>query len=108
MATKTTKKNTVKDAKVTSKSHPHILGPRATEKGALGSEKGIYTFNVIPSTTKSEVKKAIKMLYNVTPVKVNITKRNEKVIFRRGKLGVKQGGKKAVVYLKKGDKIAFA
>ncbi len=85
-----------------------ILGLRITEKSARASEKGAYTFNVAVGTNKSEVMKAIKAQYKVTPVKVAITKIQKKTIVRRGKLGTKGGGTKAVVYLKKGDKIEFA
>lgn len=103
-ATKKTKKaEAVKGAKT----HPLIRGARMTEKSALGAEKGIYTFNVMPDATKSEIKKAIKMLYGVTPSKVAMTQITPKFIFRRGVLGRKSGGKKAVVYLKKGETITF-
>lgn len=112
METETTKKNTKKKvAKVVAEkkvSSELILGPRITEKGALGAEKGVYTFNVSSSANKTELKKAIKKMYNVVPVRINITQITPKVIFRRGKQGMKSGGKKAVVYLKKGEKIAFA
>ena len=94
-----------KDKKV--KTHPLVLGPRITEKGALLSEKGAYTFNVTEEATKNELKKAMKMLYGVDAVKIAITSIKEKLIVRRGKKGVRAGGKKAVVYLKKGDKISF-
>lgn len=109
MATTKAKKNTkevVEDKKV--KTHPLIVGPRITEKSAVGAEKGIYTFNVAPSANKNELKKAIKMLYGVTPTQISITQITKKVVMRRGILGTKQGGKKAVVHLKKGDKITFA
>jgi large subunit ribosomal protein L23 len=108
MATTKTKKN--KDVVEVSKSaaHPLIHGPRITEKGARGAEKGVYTFNVVDSANKNEIKKAIKMLYNVMPVKVGVTQITSKTKVRRGKLGTKAGGKKAVVYLKKGDTITFA
>ncbi len=107
--TKTTKEKVVKaEAKVSAKTHPLILGVRVTEKAALASEKGAYTFNVAPHATKNEIKKAIKMLYGVTPMKVSVIQITKKVVFIRGKMGTKAGGKKAVVYLKKGDKIAFA
>ncbi|MFA7315190.1 MAG: 50S ribosomal protein L23 [Candidatus Paceibacterota bacterium] len=102
--TKTKKAEKVKDTKT----HPLIKGLRMTEKSALGADKGVYTFNVMPNSTKNEIKKAIKVLYGVTPVKVGITQVAKKVIFRRGVLGTKSGGKKAVVYLKKGDTITFA
>lgn len=90
------------------KSHPLVLGPRVTEKSALTSERGGYTFNIKENANKSEIKKAIKELYNVVPVKISIANIKSKKVNRRGKIGIKQGGKKAVVYLKKGDKITFA
>ena len=101
---KTNKAEKVKDTKT----HPLIKGLRMTEKSALGADKGVYTFNVMQNATKNEIKKAINTLYGVTPVKVAIVQVAKKVIFRRGVLGTKSGGKKAVVYLKKGDKITFA
>ncbi len=109
MATTKTKKNT-KEVAVKSdvKSHPLIKGARITEKAAMGAEKGMYTFNVMPEANKNEIKKAIKMLYGVTPTKVSIIQITKKVVMRRGVLGIKQGGKKAVVHLKKGEKITLA
>ena len=109
--TKTKKNKEVKEVTVDSKAaktHPLIKGPRITEKSAIASEKGIYTFNVAIEANKNEIKKAIKMLYGVSPVKVSITQITAKTVVRRGKEGVKQGGKKAVVHLKKGEKITFA
>lgn len=88
-------------------SHPMIIGPRITEKSALYAEKKVYTFNVPMNANKNEIKKAIKVLYGVTPLKVGITQITSKVVLRRGVLGTKSGGKKAVVHLKKGDSIAF-
>jgi len=110
MATTTkTKKNkeVVEDTKK-AKTHPLIKGARITEKAAIGAERGVYTFNVKDEATKNEIKKAIKLIYGVTPERVSTTKITSKTVFRRGKFGTKKGGKKAVVYLKKGDKIAFA
>ncbi len=104
---KTKEKKEVAVKKGDPKTHPLIIGARITEKSALGADKGMYTFNVIEKANKNEIKKAIKMLYNVTPVKISMTKITSKVVMRRGVPGVKHGGKKAVVYLKKGDKIAF-
>jgi len=88
-----------------------IRSPRITEKAAIVSDiANCYTFNIAPEASKEEVKKAIKKLYKVTPVKVNITKiapKKVQVRGKRGKFGIKSGGKKAVVYLKKGDNIQF-
>lgn len=88
--------------------NPVIKGPRITEKAAIFSEKGVYTFNVATTATKNEIKKAISTMYKVTPVKVTITQIKSKQVVVRGTIGTKSGGKKAQVYLKKGDKITFA
>lgn len=82
--------------------------PRITEKATIVAEKNVYTFNVDPKATKSEIVKAIQALYDVTPVKVAVVNRPARKVFVRGKLGTKSGSKKAMVYLKKGDKIDFA
>ena len=82
-----------------------LLKPRITEKASDLAEKNIYVFDVSPRANKVLVREAIKSIYNVDAVKVNITKVSSKSVFSRGKKGVKKGGKKAVVYLKQGDKI---
>mgnify|MGYP000935111491 CR=1 FL=1 len=85
-----------------------IKKPRITEKSGIQAEmSGVYTFEVTAKANKKNVAKAVKELYKVTPVKVNITNLPAKIVFTRGKAGRKSGLKKAVVYLKKGDKIDF-
>lgn len=81
--------------------------PRITEKATFQTEDGVYVFEVSPRATKTDIKEAVKHFYKVTPVKVNVTKIPAKQIFSRARRqkGVKGGGKKAYVYLKKGDKI---
>ena len=109
MATTKTKKNTKEEVKgKVEKTHPMIQNPRMTEKSAISAEKGVYTFNVDDNANKNEIKKAIKFIYGVTPVRVSITKIADKKVTRRGLESIKKGGKKAVVHLKKGDKITFA
>lgn len=105
MANKTDKKENKKEVK---NRNMIIKNPRVTEKAALASEGGVYTFDVSTKATKNEIKKAILATYKVTPIKVNILTLKPKKVFIRGNWGVKGGGKKAVVYLKKGDKITFA
>ena len=84
-----------------------IKNPRITEKTSLLLESDVYTFDVAKSANKTEIKKAIFSIYKVHPVKINIlTVKNKKIVVR-GKKGIKSGGKKAVVYLKEGDKIEF-
>jgi len=90
----------------------HILSiikkPRITEKAGIKSEsQNVYTFEVVSGATKKTVAEAIKMIYKVTPLKVNIVNLPAKNVTARGKRGVKSAVKKALVFLKKGDKIAF-
>ena len=84
-----------------------IKNPRVTEKASFSFEQNVYTFDVAPSANKTEIKKAIFTLYKVKPVKVNVLTIPRKNIMSKGKAGVKGGGRKALVYLKKGDKIEF-
>jgi large subunit ribosomal protein L23 len=92
------------DAKVEKKSV--LLRPRMSEKAIVGADKaGVYVFEVGKEATKKQIAASVKAEYKVTPLKVRTAKIMEKAVFVRGKHGVKSGGKKAYVYLKKGDKI---
>lgn len=84
-----------------------IKNPRITEKASFSAEQNVYTFDITSSANKTEIKKAIFTLYKVKPVKVNVLSIPKKNIISKGKAGVKGGGRKALVYLKKGDKIEF-
>lgn len=106
-------KPVVKASKVSSTDHfswgPRILkNPRVTEKGAMLSEKfNVYSFDVDVNATKKSIAFAVKDAYKVSPIKVTVLKVQPKKIFSRGKYGMRNLGKKAYVYLKKGDKIEF-
>lgn len=83
----------------------YITRPRVTEKATDVAEANVYTFDISPKATKLEIAREIRSLYKVMPLKINVaTVKNKKVMWR-GKPGVKSGGRKAYVYLKKGDKI---
>jgi large subunit ribosomal protein L23 len=83
-----------------------LLRPRITEKAAIGADKNnVYAFEVLPKSTKASIAASVKAVYKVTPLKVRVASIPDKQVFIRGKRGVKRGGKKAYVYLKKGDKI---
>jgi large subunit ribosomal protein L23 len=84
-----------------------IKNGRVTEKASNISAQNVYTFNVAESANKKEIKKAFFTLYKVQPVKINILKVPYKNIMSKGKKGIRGGGKKAVIYLKKEDKIEF-
>lgn len=84
-----------------------ILKPHITEKAASITSESAYTFVVAPTANKQEVKKAVREIYNIEPVRVNIVNIPSKRVTQRGRRGVKSGYKKAIVYLKKGDRIEF-
>ena len=87
------------------------LTPHITEKSSFlssGEEGKVYVFKIDKNVNKSEVAKAVKAEYKVTPERVNIVRLPGKNIFVRGKVGRRAGLKKALVFLKKGDKIEFA
>ena len=93
--------NTIKTTALT------LTKPRITEKATfLASAKApVYTFEVADTATKAEIIKVFKTKYKVDPVKVNIVNLHRKSIFKRGHLGFKTGVKKAMVFLKAGEKI---
>jgi len=106
------KDDSLKDAKIISAGsatilHDIILRPRITEKATIMTESGAYAFNVAPSASKVEIKKAISEIYKVTPKKIRVAKIKSKNVRNRktGVRGVKSGGKKAYVYLKEGESI---
>ncbi len=82
-----------------------IISPRVTEKAARVAGDNVYTFNVVPTASKIEIAKAIQDIYGVVPVRVTTSTLKYKPVARRGIFGHKGGGKKAMVYLKKGDTI---
>ena len=78
---------------------------RITEKATMHSADGVYTFDIAESATKRDVVQAVMALYKVTPRMVHIVKVPKKTRRnpRTGKTGITRGGKKAYVYLKKGE-----
>lgn len=82
-----------------------LIQPRITEKAASKGSDSVYVFEVNPKSNKRQVAEAVEYIYKVKPVKVRMTKIPSKSVFIRGKRGVKSGGKKAYVYLKKGETI---
>lgn len=84
-----------------------IKSPRITEKASMKAESNVYAFEIATSANKKTVAAAVKDMFNVTPVKIAIVPIPKKNVFVRGKYGVSGGGKKAYVYLKKGETIEF-
>ena len=86
-----------------------LKNPRITEKATMHSDAGVYPFDVTESATKRDILKAVRALYKVSPGKVAIVSipRKWKRNMRTGKKGMQGGGKKAYVYLKKGETITI-
>lgn len=110
-------KKTAKAASVTPKqkalaqddgSLSHMLkAPWFSEKALIGTERGVYVFQVPAHATKPEIAAAVEKFYKVTPVKVRIVNLPAKTVSlrtRRG-TGTRARRHKAYVYLKKGDSI---
>jgi ribosomal protein L23 len=94
------------------KKHPGIIliAPRITEKGALLAEQGAYVFTVAEGANKRAIAEAVREIYSVSPRKVTLMAIPRKQVMTRGtnRKGLTVGGKKAYVFLKKGEKIDFA
>ena len=112
---KTTKKVTKKTAVVTTSSS-HVSASdlsfvlrqaRITEKASMHAADSVYVFNVSERASKRDIMAAVRKYYNVTPRKISIATVPSKIkrSARTGKVGIKKGGKKAYVYLKKGETI---
>ncbi len=93
----------------TTKTVLHVIKrPHITEKAGIKAEsQHVYTFEVLKGSSKNDVAKAITEIYKVVPVKINMVNLPAKKVARGGKVGHQGSIKKALVFLKKGDKIAF-
>ena len=88
-----------------SESYQIIKSPQITEKASELAEENQYVFKVFPQAYKIQIKKAIEKIYGVDVEKVRIINVPSKTR-RLGRIsGVKPGYKKAVVKIKKGQKI---
>ncbi|PIS32626.1 MAG: 50S ribosomal protein L23 [Parcubacteria group bacterium CG08_land_8_20_14_0_20_48_21] len=82
-----------------------LVKPLVSEKGSYVGEFNQYLFEVVDGTTKIEIKKAIAQTFGVTPIRVRTLRRKGKRV-RTGRVaGTQKLRKKALVTLKKGDRI---
>ncbi|OGZ07132.1 MAG: 50S ribosomal protein L23 [Candidatus Lloydbacteria bacterium RIFCSPLOWO2_01_FULL_50_20] len=87
-----------------------LIRPHVTEKATDLSGHGVYAFEINNLANKMHVRQAIEKLYKVKPIKVAIVNGKPKLMKnpRTGRVQTKKTGiKKALVYLKQGDKIEF-
>ncbi|MBU0597503.1 50S ribosomal protein L23 [Patescibacteria group bacterium] len=105
------KKSSAKPKKVkpkkedTGHAYQVLIRPLITEKGSYLGANNQYVFEVSPMTNKIEVKKAIKKVYGVDPVKVNTIRMEGKEIRYGRTQGRTKHWKKAVITLPPNQKI---
>jgi len=86
-----------------------LKAPWFSEKALIGTERGVYVFQVPADATKPEVAAAIEAFYKVTPAKIRMANLPGKTVSlrtRRGQ-GTRARRHKAYVYLKKGDTLSL-
>lgn len=87
-----------------------LVRPHVTEKATDLSERNVYAFEINALANKMHVRQAVEKFYKVKPLRiavVNIHAKYERNP-RTGRTQVKKPGlKKALVYLKKDDKLEF-
>ena len=82
-----------------------IKRPLINEKATQASSMGTYFFLVAPRATKPEIAKTLKAIYKVDVERVHIVNIKPKTRRLGRSIGVKPGYKKALVTLKKGQKL---
>ncbi len=109
--TEVIKKETVKPMKKPVKktdeglAYSILKAPHITEKATDLAKNDRYVFKVYKKANKTEIKKAVENLYNVDVINVRIIKMPPKKRIFKGIKGIKKGYKKAIVLIKKGQKI---
>lgn len=84
-----------------------LIKPIITEKATGQQAQGCYIFEVNTKANKISIKKAIKEIYQVEPVKINIVRLKGKKVRYGRSTGMTKSRKKALVFLKKDEKIEF-
>jgi large subunit ribosomal protein L23 len=89
--------------------HPNevLLAPVVSEKSYAQIEQGKYSFKVHKDAHKTQIRQAVEQLFDVKVERVNIVKVHSKPKRRGLFKGTRPGWKKAIVQLRKGDKIEF-
>lgn len=76
-----------------------------SEKAARLADKGVYVFDVAMDAEKVSIKKAVEALYKVHVAKVRIIRGQGKPVFRGKRPSRRADWKKALVEVKKGERI---
>jgi len=84
-----------------------LIEPVLSEKANQLREEGKYVFKVDPSATKTQIKEAVKKLFNVNPISCTTMVVGGKPKRQRYRKGYTSTWKKAIVRLPKDEKIAI-
>jgi len=82
-----------------------IVAPVVTEKATMASEHNKVVFKVASKATKPQIKEAVEKLFDVKVKSVNTLHRRGKWKAFRGRYGLQQHTKRAIVTLEEGQKI---
>jgi large subunit ribosomal protein L23 len=83
-----------------------LVRPIITEKSVSGAENRKYVFEVHNDANKIEIEKSVHEYYKVDPTQVNIVKvKGKEKRFKGRNKGTTKNWKKAIVTVKKGQKI---
>ena len=82
-----------------------IIAPLITEKATNASEHNKVMFKVAMTATKPQIKEAVEKLFDVKVKSVNTLHRRGKWKAFRGRYGLQQHTKRAIVTLEEGQKI---
>ncbi|MEK7142861.1 MAG: 50S ribosomal protein L23 [Patescibacteria group bacterium] len=84
-----------------------LIKPLVSEKSMSAINTGKYIFIVSSKVSKAEIAREVEYLYQVKVTKVNIIKQKGEIKIARGRFKVyPKIIKKAIITLKKGQKIA--
>jgi len=84
-----------------------LIEPVLSEKANLLREEGKYVFKVAQSATKTQIKEAVRKLFNVHPISCTTMVVGGKPKRQRYHKGYTSTWKKAIVKLPKDEKIAI-
>jgi large subunit ribosomal protein L23 len=82
-----------------------IIAPVITEKATTASEHNQVVFKVARHATKPQIKEAVEKLFDVKVKKVNTLNRPGKMKIFKGRFGMQQDTKRAIVTLEEGQRI---
>ena len=84
-----------------------LIEPVLSEKANILREQGKYVFKVDPRANKTQIKEAVRRIYNVHPVSCTVMNVGGKPKRLRSRPGYTASWKKAIVRLPKDEKISI-